>query len=64
MGFWCTPDGVVDESLKAFAQRKLFVIPNWRYQLLVGLLRAIPSAWVRWGSVYFVKRYRKNKHGA
>lgn len=63
MSFWCTADGVVDESLKAFAQRKLFVIPNWRYKALVGLLRAIPSAWVRWGSVYFVKRYRKNKHG-
>ena len=64
MGFWCTPDGVVDESLRAFEQRKLFVIPNWRYQLLMGFVRAIPSAWVRWGSVYFVKLYRKNKHGA
>ena len=47
-----------------FFERKLFVIPNWRYQLLMGFVRAIPSAWVRWGSVYFVKLYRKNKHGA
>ena len=64
MGFWLTPDGVVDASLKAFAQRKLFVIPNWRYQLLMGFVRAIPSSWVRWGSVYFVSMYRKNKHGS
>lgn len=64
MGFWCTPDGVVDESLRALAERKLFVIPNWRYKVLMGFVRAIPSALVRWGSVYFVKLYRKNKHGA
>ncbi len=64
MGFWLTPDSVVDDSLRAFAQRKLIVIPNWRYKLLMGFVRAIPGALVRWGSVYFVSMYRKNKHGA
>ena len=62
MGFWCTADGVADASLQAFADRKLFVIPNWRYRLLMGFVRAIPGAVVRWGSVYFVQLYRKNKH--
>jgi short-subunit dehydrogenase len=61
---WMTPDSIVSASLAAFGQRKLIVIPGWRYKLLMGFIRAIPGAWVRWGSVYFVKRFRKAKHGA
>ncbi len=60
-GFWMTPDSVVEASLGGFAKRKLFVIPGWRYKLLMGALSAIPSPLVRWGSVYFVRRFRKNK---
>jgi short-subunit dehydrogenase len=60
-GFWTTADTVVEASLVGFAQRKLFVIPGWRYRLLVAALRTIPSPLVRWGSVYFVRRFRKNK---
>jgi len=60
--FWMTPDSVVEASLAGFAQRKLFVIPGWRYQLLIGVLRLIPGSLVRWGSVYFVRRFRKNKN--
>jgi len=59
--FWMTPDSVVEASLEGFARRKLFVIPGWRYKLLMGALRIIPSPLVRWGSVYFVRRFRKNK---
>lgn len=58
---WMTADSIVKASLQAFAQRKLIVIPGWRYKLLMGFIRAIPGAWVRWGSVYFVQRYRKTK---
>ncbi len=61
---WMTPDSIVNASLAAFPHGKLFVIPGWRYKLLMGFLRAIPGAWIRWGSVYFVKRFRKTKHGA
>jgi short-subunit dehydrogenase len=60
-GFWMTPDSVVRASLEAFARRQLIVIPGWRYQLLMGLVRALPGAWVRWGSVYFVRRFRRNQ---
>lgn len=60
-GFWMTPDSVVETSLAAFARRQLIVIPGWRYQLLIGALRLIPAKLVRWGSVYFVRRFRKNK---
>lgn len=59
--FWMTPDSVVQASLDGFAQRKLFVIPGWRYRLLVGVLRVLPGSVIRWGSVYFVRRYRKAK---
>ncbi|MEI9812635.1 MAG: SDR family NAD(P)-dependent oxidoreductase [Acidobacteriota bacterium] len=58
---WMTPDSIVTASLEGFARRKLIVIPGWRYRLLMGFVRAIPGAWVRWGSVYFVARYRKSK---
>jgi short-subunit dehydrogenase len=63
LSLWMTPDSIVAASLAAFAKRKLIVIPGWRYKLMMGFIRAIPSAWVRWGSVYFVARYRKSKHG-
>lgn len=59
---WMTADFVVEESLQGFSQRKLLVIPGWRYKLLVSVLRIVPDAAIRWGSVYFVKRYRKNKN--
>lgn len=60
-GFWMTPDSVVEASLAGFARRQLIVIPGWRYRLLVGALRMFPGALVRWGSVYFVRRFRKSR---
>jgi short-subunit dehydrogenase len=60
-GFWMTPDSVVEASLAAFAKRTLIVIPGWRYKVLIGALRLIPGSLTRWGSVYFVRRFRKNK---
>jgi short-subunit dehydrogenase len=61
--FWMTPDSIVSASLAGFRQRKLIVIPGWRYKLLIGALRVIPAPWVRWGSVYFVRRFRKSRGG-
>jgi short-subunit dehydrogenase len=58
---WMTPDYVVQESLRAFAQRKLIVIPGWRYRALGGFLRALPSSWIRKGSIGAVRRYRQRK---
>jgi short-subunit dehydrogenase len=58
---WMTPDSVVEASLAAFAKRQLIVIPGWRYKLLVGALRVIPGPLMRWGSVYFVRRFRRSK---
>jgi short-subunit dehydrogenase len=58
---WMTSDSVVEASLEGFAKRKLFVIPGWRYKLLVAVLKIVPDPLIRWGSVYFVKRYRESK---
>jgi uncharacterized protein len=43
---WLTADGVVDCSLKALPGRKLFVIPGWRYKLLLGLVSKLPC-WLK-----------------
>lgn len=40
---WLTAEFVVNESLKGLRRRKLYVIPGWRYRLLVGFLNALPS---------------------
>jgi short-subunit dehydrogenase len=59
--FWLTADFVVDESLRALERRKLFVIPGWRYKILTEFLGILPGPLVRWGSIYFVRRYRRGK---
>jgi short-subunit dehydrogenase len=39
---WLTAEQVVDDSLRGMVGRKLHVVPGWRYQLAVALLRASP----------------------
>jgi len=42
LGLWMSADAVVDASLAALPQRKLFVIPGWRYRLFVSLATKLP----------------------
>src|SRR6185369_7334880 len=35
---WMPADFVVEQSLLGFNRRKLFVVPGWRYKLLVGIM--------------------------
>ena len=58
---WMTADFVVEQSLLGFDRRELFVIPGWRYKLLVFLLKGIPDAWIRRGSVWAAHRYKRRK---
>jgi hypothetical protein len=58
---WMTADFVVDESLHGFDRRRLFVIPGWRYKLLVRMLRLLPDGLVRWGSIRTATRYKQPK---
>jgi short-subunit dehydrogenase len=56
-------DFVVEESLRGFERGKLFVIPGWRYKLVVAALRAVPNPLLRKLAVGGVKRYRTKKTG-
>lgn len=58
---WMTADFVVEESLRGFDRGKLFVIPGWRYRLLVVFLKSVPGSWVRRISVLAARRYRRPK---
>lgn len=40
--FWLRADFVVDESLKALPGGRLFVIPGWRYKMVVNLISSLP----------------------
>jgi short-subunit dehydrogenase len=42
--FWMSAEEVVDASLEGLHRRKLFVIPGWRYRLIVTFLTKIPTA--------------------
>jgi len=43
---WWMPAGfVVDESLKALQTGQVFVIPGWRYKVLVAIASRLPAAW-------------------
>jgi hypothetical protein len=40
--WWTSVEQVVDASLEGLKRGKLFVVPGWRYKLIVSLLRLIP----------------------
>jgi short-subunit dehydrogenase len=42
--FWMRAEDVVDASLEGLRRGKLFVIPGWRYRVLVSLLTKLPSS--------------------
>ena len=58
---WMTADFVVEESLRGFDRGELFVIPGWRYRLLVLFLKAVPGSWMRRLSILAARRYRRPK---
>lgn len=58
---WMTADFVVSESLRGFDQGKLFVIPGWRYKLIVMLLKTMPEWVVRKMTSRGAQKYRKPK---
>jgi short-subunit dehydrogenase len=58
---WMTADFVVSESLRGFDQGKLFVIPGWRYKLLVMFMKSIPGWALRKMSARGARKYRKQK---
>jgi uncharacterized protein len=43
---WMRAKDVVDESLSALSREVLFVVPGWRYKLIVAVLTKLPS-WLK-----------------
>ena len=41
------------------APGELFVIPGWRYKLLVRMMKMLPTALIRWATARSVRRARK-----
>ena len=58
---WMTADFVVSESLRGFDDGELFVIPGWRYKLLVMFIRILPAWMLRKATARGAQRYRKPK---
>jgi short-subunit dehydrogenase len=58
---WLTADFVVSESLRGFDEGKLFVIPGWRYKLIVMFMKSLPGWALRKVSSRGAQRYRKQK---
>ena len=40
---WLTADSVVDASLAGLDRGKLFVVPNWKYKLVVAVVSKLPA---------------------
>jgi hypothetical protein len=57
---WTTAEDVVEASLAGLESGQLFVIPGWRYQLLVRMLRVLPAAWVRAGSIWYARVIKRS----
>jgi short-subunit dehydrogenase len=43
LSMWLKAEDVVDASLRALPTGKLFVVPGWRYKVLVGMLSVLPA---------------------
>jgi uncharacterized protein len=56
---WMSADFVVEESLRGFDRGKLFVIPGWRYKLIVSAMKLMPGAVMRRIAVSGARRLRK-----
>jgi len=60
--WWMGADFVVEESLRGFDRAELFVVPGWRYKLLVWIIRLLPESLIRWGSIRTAQRFKQPKH--
>jgi short-subunit dehydrogenase len=56
---WMSADFVVEESLRGYDRGKLFVIPGWRYKLIVAWIKLMPAPLMRRVTVIGARRYRR-----
>ncbi|MDX2149556.1 MAG: SDR family oxidoreductase [Bryobacteraceae bacterium] len=56
---WMSAEYVVRESLEGLEKGRLYVVPGWRYKLLVGVLRTVPERLLEAGARSFGARRRR-----
>ena len=54
--WWCSAEAVVAESLAGLERDRIFVIPGFRYRMLVALVTRIPRGLRRWLLLRFARR--------
>lgn len=60
---WTSVETVVDASLEGLQRGKLFVVPGWRYKVIVALLRLMPRSLLHATSEWGSARTRKKTEG-
>jgi hypothetical protein len=60
---WMSADFVVEESLRGFERGKLFVIPGWRYKVIVAGMKLLPGPLLRRMAVTGARRLRRRRAG-
>jgi short-subunit dehydrogenase len=56
---WMSADFVVEESLRGFDRGQLFVIPGWRYKVIVAGMKLLPAPLLRRMAAIGARRLRK-----
>ena len=58
---WMSADEVVETSLRALDRGQLFVVPGWRYRLLVRIMRAVPRSAYHSLSIAYARRTGRDR---
>jgi len=58
---WMSADFVVEQSLRGFDRGDLFVVPGWRYKLMVAGIKLLPGALLRRMVARGASRFRKRQ---
>ena len=53
---WTTAEDVVAASLAGLERNQLFVVPGWRYKVLVRALGILPAGLIRAGAIRVARR--------
>ena len=56
---WMSADEVVQASLAGLEENRLFVIPGWRYKLLVRAIGVLPDRLIRAGAIRVARRRKQ-----
>ena len=52
---WLSAEKVVDDSLRGLERGKLFVVPGWRYRLLLAIIGILPQSFKDFLAIKFTR---------